>query len=300
MNHIPSTQALQCFEASARLGSFTLAGDELHLTQGGVSRQILGLEQRLGVALFERQRQGLQLTTAGMAYLSDIVPALRTLERATSQLAALKGHGGILNLSLPASWGNHWLMPRLPQFMSSHPEISLNVLTRVGAADFSNRQIDAAVEFRSQPRTDMDCELLMPLELQAYASPSWIKARPKKPGKGVQLPEIQATDLLQHSTLPDVWGQWWQCIGQPAFLPQGPRYDLMFMAMNAADAGFGVALLPDFLVAPMLATDRLHAISPHRITAAGGYYLSRSPLLRSESAFLRFRDWLRGQLPALN
>ncbi|MFM7331186.1 MAG: LysR family transcriptional regulator [Brachymonas sp.] len=59
MNRIPSTQALQCFEASARLKGFTLAGDELHLTQGGVSRQILGLEQRLGVALFDRHRSGL-------------------------------------------------------------------------------------------------------------------------------------------------------------------------------------------------------------------------------------------------
>jgi LysR family transcriptional regulator, glycine cleavage system transcriptional activator len=300
MNRIPSTQALQCFESSARLGSFTLAGDELHLTQGGVSRQILGLEQRLGVTLFERHRHGLSLTPAGQTYLDDIVPSLRALERATAQLSALKGHGGILNVSLPASWGNHWLMPRLPHFMSSHPEISLNVLTRVGAADFSHRQIDAAIEYRAQPRTEMDCELLMRLELQAYAAPSWIAMRTTKRVKAHTLPSIQATDLLQHTTLPQVWELWWEQHKQSSMSPQGPRYDLMFMAMNAADAGFGVALLPDFLVAPMLETDRLRAISPHRITASGGYYLSRSPLMRRESAFLRFRDWLRGQLPALN
>jgi LysR family transcriptional regulator, glycine cleavage system transcriptional activator len=299
MNRIPSTQALQCFEASARLKSFTLAGDELHLTQGGVSRQILGLEQRLGVALFDRHRSGLHLTAAGQSYLDDILPSLRALERATAQMAALKGHGGILNLSLPASWGNHWLMPRLPRFMNSHPEISLNVLTRVGAADFSNRQIDAAVEYRHQARAEMDCELLMRLELQAYAAPEWIAARAKARKSGHTALQLEGNEMLQHTTVPDAWNQWCAASGHPLIAAQGPRYDLMFMAMNAAAAGFGAALLPDFLVSPMLATGRLQAISAHRITAPGGYFLSRSPLLRSESAFLSFRNWLHGQLPAL-
>ncbi|MFM7331185.1 MAG: LysR substrate-binding domain-containing protein [Brachymonas sp.] len=232
--------------------------------------------------------------------MDDILPSLRALERATAQMAALKGHGGILNVSLPASWGNHWLMPRLSMFMNSHPEISLNVLTRVGAADFSHRQIDAAIEFRTQSRTEMDCEPLMRLELQAYAAPEWIAARDKqrKPRKSAAL--LDSTDMLQHTTLPEAWGQWCVAAHQPALAPQGPRYDLMFMAMNAAAAGFGAALLPDFLVSPMLASGRLQAISAHRITAPGGYFLSRSPLLRSESAFLRFRDWLHAQLPAFD
>jgi LysR family transcriptional regulator, glycine cleavage system transcriptional activator len=296
MKRIPSTQALQCFEASARLQSFTLAGQELHLTQGGVSRQILALEQRLGVALFERHRTGLVLTAAGRAYLDDISPSLRGLERATDQIIALKGQGGILNISLPASWGNHWLLPRLPNFMSARPEISLNILTRIGPADFSARQIDAAIEFRGHVRNDMECELLMELELSAYASPEWIKQRSRIAGRAQLLSQIRAEDLLQHTTLPNAWNMWWNEMNLPGPEAQGSRYDLMFMAMNAAAAGLGVALLPDFLVAPMIDARRLHAVGYRQITVPGGYYLSKSPLLRNESAFNEFRSWLLLQM----
>src|SRR4051794_37599232 len=73
---IPSTTALLCFEASARLGSFTRAASELHLTQGAVSRQVIGLEDRLGTKLFLRKNRALTLglTHAGRAYLEEVEP----------------------------------------------------------------------------------------------------------------------------------------------------------------------------------------------------------------------------------
>ena len=295
MSRIPSTQALQCFEASARRGSFTLAGQEMHLTQGGVSRQVIALEQRLGFALLERRRDGLRLTPAGSAYLSEIEPALRMLERATSNVMALKGVGCVLNLSIPASWGNHWLIPRSGCFTQAHSEISLNFLTKIGPADFSNRQIDAAVEYRTAPRADMTCEFVMGLELSPYASPAW-----KRQYAG----RMEPTAMLQHTAVPLAWNGWLSQHGRSDLLPSdarqdvaiGPRYDLMFMAMNAAVAGLGMALLPEFMVAPLVNSRRLTKLSAATWHAPGGYYLSRSPLLRSEAAFETFRDWLREQL----
>jgi LysR family transcriptional regulator, glycine cleavage system transcriptional activator len=294
MSRIPSTQALQCFEASARLGSFTLAGQEMHLTQGGISRQVIALEQRLGFALLERRRDGLQLTPAGSAYLSEVEPALRMLERATSNVMALKGVGGVLNLSIPASWGNHWLIPRLGGFTQAHSEISLNVFTKIGAADFSNRQIDAAVEYRTAPRADMACEFVMGLALSPYASPAW------KRQHGGNMPPPA---MLQHTTLPLAWNGWLAKQGrQPAIasnqqdIAAGPRYDLMFMAMNAAVAGLGMALLPEFMAAPLVTSRRLTKLSSTAWQAPGGYYLSQSPLMRSEAAFATFRDWLRDEI----
>jgi LysR family transcriptional regulator, glycine cleavage system transcriptional activator len=299
MSRIPSTQALQCFEASSRLGSFTSAGHELHLTQGGVSRQVIALEQRLGFALLERRRAGLLLTPAGDAYLNEIAPALRMLERATSNVMALKGMGGMLNLSIPASWGNHWLIPRLSSFTQAHSEISLNVLTKIGAADFSSRQIDAAVEYRTAARTDMPSEFIMRLDLIAYASPSW---------KRLHAGRIEPSDMLQHTTLPLAWNGWLSQQERTGALPveakqeiaMGPRYDLMFMAMNAAVAGLGVALLPAFMAAPLVTARRLTKLSSNAWLAPGGYYLSQSPLMRSEAAFATFRDWLREQITAFN
>jgi LysR family transcriptional regulator, glycine cleavage system transcriptional activator len=287
MSRIPSTQALQCFEASARLGSFTLAGHEMHLTQGGVSRQVIALEQRLGFALLQRRRDGLQLTPAGSAYLAEVEPALRILERATSNVMALKGLGGVLNLSIPASWGNHWLIPRLSDFTQTHSAISLNVFTKIGAADFSNRQIDAAVEYRMAAR----------LELMAYASPTWKRSHKDR---------IEPIHMLQHTTLPLAWNGWLREQGHAQWLfadpkqevAMGPRYDLMFMAMNAAVAGLGVALLPAFMAAPLVTARRLTKMPGSAWHAPGGYYLSQSPLMRSEAAFATFRDWLRDQIKA--
>lgn len=297
MNRIPSTQALQCFEASARLRSFTLAGQEMHLTQGGVSRQIISLEQRLGFALLERRQGGLQLTPAGSAYLAEIEPALRVLERATSNVMALKGQGGVLNLSIPASWGNHWLIPRLGAFTQAHSDISLNVFTKIGAADFSHRQVDAAVEYRMVARSDMACDFVMALGLSPYASPSW------KRKQGSNMPP---SAMLQHTTLPLAWNGWLAKqratyplptdLRQEVEVATGPRYDLMFMAMNAAAAGLGMALLPDFMASSMVAARRLTRLSTSTWQAPGGYFLSQSPLHRSDAAFATFRNWLRDQI----
>ncbi len=294
MNRIPSTQALQCFEASARLKSFTLAGQEMHLTQGGVSRQVIALEQRLGFALLERRQGGLQLTPPGHAYLSEIEPALRLLERATSNVMALKGQGGVLNLSIPASWGNHWLIPRLGNFTQAHSDISLNVFTKIGAADFSNRQVDAAVEYRMAARGDMASEFVMALSLSPYACPAW------KRQHGANFPRAA---MLQHTTLPLAWNGFLAKLergpapaGNEQDIASGPRYDLMFMAMNAAVAGLGIALLPAFMAAPLVTSRRLTRLSTATWQAPGGYYLSQSPLMRSDSAFERFRQWLRDEI----
>ncbi len=269
----------------------------MHLTQGGVSRQVITLEQRLGFALLVRRQAGLQLTPAGIAYIREIEPALRLLERATSNVMALKGQGGVLNLSIPASWGNYWLIPRLGGFTQAHADISLNVLTKIGAADFSQRQIDAAVEYRTSPRSDMPSEFLMPVVLAPYASPEW------KRQHGSSMP---SSAMLQHTTLPLAWNGW--LANQSRSIAQdiandvandvagGPRYDLLFMAMNAAVAGLGMALLPDFMAAPLVKARRLTRLSTTTWQAPGGYYLSQSPLMRNDSAFASLRDWLRNEM----
>ena len=226
---------------------------------------------------------------------SDIEPALFMLERATSNAMALRGVGGVLNLSIPASWGNHWLIPRSGGFTKAHSEISLNVFTKLGAADFSNRQIDAAVEYRTSPRADLACELVMVLSLSPYASPAW-----KRQNAG----RMEPVAMLQHTAIPLAWNGWLNQCGRGDLLPAdtrqdiatGPRYDLMFMAMNAAVAGLGMALLPEFLAAPLVTSRRLTRLSSTTWQAPGGYYLSRSPLLRSEAAFAAFRDWLRSEI----
>jgi LysR family transcriptional regulator, glycine cleavage system transcriptional activator len=290
MLRAPSTTALLCFETSARLGSFTRAGKELHLTQGAVSRQVIGLEQRLGVALFIRKSHAsvLALTDAGRTYLAEIAPLLQRLERATADVMAHQGRGGALTVSVGASFGSYWLMPRLSEFTRLHPEIVLNVATRLGQADFGSARIDASIEFGDGKRPSMDCHFVLPLRMQAYAAPSWIKSN------GNQITHLTPPiALIQHSTVPEAWPGWMVQAGQGAHqIAQGPRYDLMSMALNAVIGGLGAALLPPFMVTEALATKRLRKVGKATWVSTRGYHLVHPSASRDSRALTTFRQWL--------
>mgnify|MGYP003489410825 CR=1 FL=1 len=107
---LPPLSALMAFDASARTGSFTLAANELFLTQGAVSRQILLLEGLLGIRLFERVRKRVVLTPAGAFYAERVRDALAALATATAQTMASRGKGGILRLGVLPAFGNRWLI----------------------------------------------------------------------------------------------------------------------------------------------------------------------------------------------
>src|SRR5215207_2751535 len=85
---LPSLDLLRGFETAARLLSFTKAGEELHLTQSAVSRQIKELEDQLGVALFERRHRALVLTEAGQQFYPAAGQVLAMMRAATDRLRA--------------------------------------------------------------------------------------------------------------------------------------------------------------------------------------------------------------------
>jgi LysR family transcriptional regulator, glycine cleavage system transcriptional activator len=292
MLRAPSTMALLCFEASARHVSFTRAAQELSLTQGAVSRQIIGLEARLGVALFLRERASLTLTPAGQAYLSDVRPALLALERATANVMALKGQGGVLNVSVGASLGNHWLIPRLPDFVKTHPEITLNLATRIGAADFAATRLDASIEFGSPERAGFTAMQVMRLTLRPYAARAWAKRY-----RATFLEGEPAHEFIQHTTVPEAWPRWFKTAGVTLTSShQAPRYDLMSMALNASAAGLGAVLLPNFMVGDALSSRKVVRLSARAWTSERAYHLVY-PNALSEHAPLRvFRLWLMAQV----
>jgi len=288
---LPSTTALLCVDTAARLGSFTRAATELHLTQAAVSRQVIGLEHRLGTPLFVRQRAALALTDAGRAFLDDVRPALLAIERATAGVMASKGRGGPLNLSVASSLGNHWLIERLPGFTRAHAEVTLNMATRVGPADFSAGRLDVSLEYGDGQRTGLVSEFVMPLSLSPFASPAWARQHGRKLGS-----HTPAAALIGHSTAPEAWVGWFDAARlQPPALGEGPRYDLMSMALNAAQVGLGVALLPDFMTSAALAARRLTRLSTVRWVSARGYWLVLSPATATKPSVQAFRAWLQSQ-----
>lgn len=122
----------------ARYGSLRVAGEQLNLTSGAVSRRLDALESRLGTKLLHRTTREVSLTLAGRTYLERAVPALRLLDKAADTLQDISDRPrGLIRLSLPVNFGRIHIAPFLPEFLDRHPDIEVD-------ADFDDRFVDIA------------------------------------------------------------------------------------------------------------------------------------------------------------
>lgn len=143
----PPIHLLRAFTTTARFGSVSRACEALHLSQSAVSKQISELEQLTGVLLFERIRQRLTLTPAGVRYEAAVRPVLAQLEAATLELITSGDGGGALHLSTLPTFGAKWLIPRLPDFQRQHPQIELHYVPYAQGYDFQREDLDCAILF---------------------------------------------------------------------------------------------------------------------------------------------------------
>ena len=281
--YLPPIPALMALEAVDRLGTASEAAKELSLTQGAISRALQGLEAQLGVPLLIRERQRLRLTPAGRDYVSEVRKALQLLASASITLRA-NPTGGSLNLAILPAFGMHWLAPRLARFTQNHPEVTLNLSTRLKPFDFATTQFDAAIHYGRQDWPGVHYLKLMNEEVLAVAAPGF--------------PQIsKATDLLAHPLLQlesrtGDWGRWLAHHGHPGFRPPGMMFDQFATLTQGAIHGMGAALIPSFLIQRELAEGRLVPLFGPPIRALGSYYLVW-PDTRPDRAPLRsLRHWL--------
>ncbi|WP_414833289.1 LysR substrate-binding domain-containing protein [Afifella sp. YEN Y35] len=139
---LPPLHALRSFHAAAQCGRFRDAASALGLTESAISHQVRKLEDYLGVRLFERRGNAVQLTAAGASYFEDIDPAFAAIRRATERLA---GPGGRVTLTLPTSLVTMWLIPRLMELEAALPEIKLQLAPSNRIIDLKREQIDLAL-----------------------------------------------------------------------------------------------------------------------------------------------------------
>ncbi len=297
---IPPLQALICFEAAARPESYTRAAQELSLTQGAVSRQIGALEAFVGVPLFRRTRHGVALTESGAAYARQTALRLEAMERDTLDAMSHHGSGGALALAAVPTFATRWLIPRLPDFAARHPEIVVHIETRTRPFLFGDTEFDAALyagtraQVANWPGTR--ALLLMPEDVVPVCSPALLRAH-RLTGKTATPAAIARLPLLQQSTRPDGWRQWFDAQGVAAPMARsGPRYELFSMLAAAAAHGLGVALMPAMLAAEELARGDLTIACNRPLRAERGYYLVTPERPDDRPTVALFRDWLTRQL----
>lgn len=140
----PSMSLLLAFEAAARHESYTRAAHELSLTQSAVSRQVQILKM-LGMRLFNREGRKVVLTDVGRMYQRELAEALGQIRSATLQAMAFGSGIHSLRLATLPTFGSKWLLPRLKDFYTAHPGMTVHLHSRIESIDFDTSEIDAAI-----------------------------------------------------------------------------------------------------------------------------------------------------------
>lgn len=282
--YLPSIAALTALEAVERLGTASAAAEALSLTQGAISRQLRALEDQLGVPLMIRERQRLRLTPAALDYVAEVRKALGILSSAALTLKT-NPRGGSLNLAILPAFGMHWLAPRLADFAARHPEVSINLSTRLRPFDFATEPFDAAIHYGHRDWPGAEHLKLMEEEILAVGAPGLLPAPLTAPEEVLRLP------LLQLQSRTGDWGRWLTHHGAPGHRPGGMLFDQFATMTQAAIHGLGLALLPVFLIGRDLAEGRLIPAYGAPVKALGSYYLVWPGERPERGPLASFRAW---------
>jgi LysR family glycine cleavage system transcriptional activator len=287
--YLPSLSSLRALEAVDRLGTATAAASELALTQSAVSRQLQHLEARLGAALMIREKRRIRMTPAGKTYAAEIRTALGQITRASMQVHTGAGAGG-LSLAILPSFGMRWLVPRLAQFALLHPDVTVNLSSRLTQVNFENETFDAAIQYGNGTWPGSQSLLLREETMMAVCAPSLLDAAPlTSPGAVARHP------LLHIATRPQAWSHWLKTQGAEPPATAGTLFDQFSTITQAAIHGLGIALLPDFIADGEIASGRLIPAYGPALKSSDAYYLVWPDHKSTDTALQIFRDWIATQ-----
>ncbi|MEO1139162.1 MAG: LysR substrate-binding domain-containing protein [Pseudomonadota bacterium] len=259
---LPTPNSLRAFEVAGRHLNFRRAAEEMGVSQGAVAQQVRGLEARLGIRLFDRVARGLVLTDAGRQYHDQVARAFEQMRQATRNLRPAPEQ---VTISVTPSFASRWLIPNLPDFTLTHPDVDLRILATDRVSSFRQDAIDLAVRQGSPPfGATLEATLLFPQSIIAVCAPGVLTTRVAD-----QDDPLDGLVLLH-----DTHNHWPRFLGR-SMPKQGMRFNQTGLGIEAALAGQGVALASRFMVARDLEDGRL--VQPVATELAGetDFYLLR-------------------------
>ncbi|MBW5929342.1 LysR family transcriptional regulator [Klebsiella michiganensis] len=287
---LPSSASLQAFEAAARHGNFARAAEELSLTEGAISRQIARLESLLNCRLFERTGSRVRLNPNGARYAHHVRETLERLERDTQYLMGGADGSRSLEIAAPPTFASRWLIPRLGDFQHRHPDITLNIAVRTDPFILTGSGFDAALHFEHPAWAGMRMQFLFEERLVPVCHAGLLTEEDL-------VSQLNALPRIHRRQNPDAWQRYAEECGIALDNPaQGGRYDLHEMAIAAALAGQGVALVPHVYVENAIENGLLAAPWPQARSLSKRFCLVK-PLENgvNESALRAFEQWLLTQ-----
>ena len=284
----PSLPELHAFLAVCQLGSFRKAAEMLCVTQGGVSRAILRLEQHLVCTLLDRTGPRVLPTARGREYQALVETHVAGLENAFDRFSTPQTKHK-LRVSVAPTLCTRWLVPRLPQFCALHPGIEIEFRQFYYDENFLREDVDLWIEIKRPTRAwprGIRASYLLGREIVPACSPA-LAASLREPQ------DLLSSALLQHTNYPGNWALWLKTVAGVEALPAlGPSFDLGNNLIVAACAGMGITVIQPALIEPELSSGKLVIPFKRAANTERGYYLcSRSAMLGNDASD-KLAQWL--------
>ena len=286
----PPLHALQGFVATARLGNLSRAAESMHLTISALSHQIRGLEERLGQQLFVRNPRGVSLTADGKRLFERVADHLDAIDHALRPFGMRRDD--VLTLTLMPSFATSWLVPRLPRFVASHPQLEIHLQSTINVVDFErDSELDAGLRYGPGKWPGLEAVHLFDDWLTPVASPALI-------------------ERLGHPTLATLgdfpllgapggrWTEWFKRFGGQPPTRYVANFDDSETLHRAAVEGMGIVLGRLTLAWPLIDSRRLALLFDERLKADYGHYLVFPARSRTHGGLAQFREWVLAEANA--
>ncbi|MBY5457922.1 LysR family transcriptional regulator [Rhizobium beringeri] len=252
------------FMAVVDAGSFIAGGQAMGLSRSAAGKAVIRLEDRLGARLLNRTTRTLSLTDEGRMFYERGLQILASVDEAEASVAGQNSTPrGVLRLTVPDAFGRLVMLPLLEKYLRTWPDIQVEVSFTDRLADIDEEGFDLAI--RISATTTLDTRLVSRViasyKARLCASPSYLAER----GEPGDIDDITAHDCLIFASRNQRQGWRFRGEGGPWVKAQGRsrlRLDSAEAIRDAALAGLGIALLPDFLVADDLVAGRLRQVLP--------------------------------------
>ena len=283
MRRLLFLNGMRAFEAAARSGSFAGAGLELNVSAAAVSRMVHLLEERLGVALFDRKANKLVLTAAGRAYQNGLTPIFDALAALTAQVTA-PAAVRVLTIGVGPTFAMRWLIPHLADFRKAQPDIDVRITAGGVAAPFGD-DWSCGIKLGDGNWPGLVAEPLFAADLQPVCIPR-LAASLKKPS------DLKSPALLRVAHSSEDWPLWLKAAGLSRLNARGPEFQYYGQALQAASDGLGIAMGIRPYIDDDLAAGRL--VAPFALTVPKGmrWYLVYRSFQTTQRDFAAFRRWI--------
>jgi len=281
---IPSLAALRAFEAAARFQSFSKAARELNVTHAAIAHHVRSLEAEFSESLIVRQGRGVAVTPIGRKLAEDLQSGFLII---ASGVETLRSHreNRPLSIAVTPAFAANWLMPRIGEFWTKHPEISLNINPGVDLVDLRKDGIDLAIRYGAGVWPKVKSEMLTDGDFWVVAHPDLVKGRTVTCLPDViDLPWLMESHMMERKSIIEREGIDFEQIKLTLLNTNG-------LVMAAVAAGLGVTFQPKSLVERGIESGDLTKICELNQENLG-YYIVVLPD-RQPKGLREFVNWLR-------